>query len=132
MKTQTLVRLTAILLLSISVLACGNKKDDPTPNPSSRTIKFEVSGNFTGNMECNLLTQSGGVTYETIPSLPWSKEITYAASVASVTFTVVGLNGAVGQNVTIKVYRGGTLLSTTPTTATANGRFTLGIPPFIL
>ncbi len=133
MKTQKLTKMMVILWLSISVISCNSKKDDPTPGPSkSRTIKYEVSGNYSGRLECALLTENGGATYESISALPWSKEITYASSVGSVTFTVVGLNGIAGQNLTIKVYRGGTLLSTTPTTANADGRLTLGIAPFIL
>jgi hypothetical protein len=111
------------VILSFLFLSC--KDDDP--KPSSRTIKYEVNGNFTGSVFASYTTASGGTTNEQI-NLPWSKEITYAASVTAAIVALNGNGGVAGQQVTIIVKRGNSQISSTPISVGSTGGFSTTAP----
>lgn len=125
--TKHLIALS-ILITSILALACNN--DDPAP-AKSRDIKFEVTGNFNGTISATYVNGSGGGTYETIASLPWTKSITYAATVPSMTMSIGAVSGAVGQTIRLKIFAGGKLVSDTPGTADNTGRVVITSPSYI-
>ncbi len=117
-----------ILLLAAFVLSCG---DDDGGVKTSRNVKFEVSGNFSGSLDATYLTESGGGTTESIPSLTWTKTVNYASTVPSTSILVGGLGGSPGQAITVKVFAGGNLVSTTPGTATTDGVIVVSAPAYI-
>jgi hypothetical protein len=119
-----LILVSAILSLSF-LLSC---KDDDDPEPASRAISYEVSGNFSGSLFASYTTASGGTSNESIAALPWSKEITYESSVDAANIAISGNSGVAGQQVTIVVKSGGTQLSSTTATADASGSFTKAAP----
>jgi hypothetical protein len=82
--------------------------DDSSPEAPSRTIKYEVTGNFSGAVFASYTTASGGTNNESA-SLPWSKE-------------------TAGQQVTIVVKKGNTQVSSTPITAGSQGSFSQSAP----
>jgi hypothetical protein len=86
-----------VLIASITILSCKKEKDNN--NNSSRVIKYEITGNYTGSILAAYTTASGGTTNETVSSLPWSKEITYASGVTAVTMAIGGNGGVAGQQV---------------------------------
>lgn len=112
--------------------SCGND-DDNEPQNLARTLKYELTGNFSGsNIIATYTTASGGTVTDEIASLPWSKEITFDATVGGAGLVVSGAGGTAGQQVTLIIERGGDQAGT-PTTATADsgGTFTISSPVII-
>lgn len=126
MRSFLTMGIVTLFLLSLS----NCKKDDPTP-ATSRDIRFEVSGNFTGNLDATFITASGGATNEDIPSLPWTKSITYASSVSGTTITIGGGGGVAGQTITVKIFAGNKEVSSTPGTANSAGIVVVASPTYI-
>ncbi len=116
-----------VLIASMTILSC-EKDNGNNNNNSSRVIKYEVSGNYTGSMIASYTTASGGTTNETMPGLPWSKEVTYASNVTAAIIAVTGNGGVPGQQVTVIVKKGGSQISSTVMTADNAGSFSKSAP----
>lgn len=118
------------LIIALTVFAsCGNDEGNE-PKNSSRTLKYELTGNFSGsNIIAAYTTASGGTVTDQITSLPWNKEITFDSNVGGANLVVSGAGGTAGQQVTLVIKRGGNQVGT-PTTATvdARGTFTISSP----
>ncbi|WP_136668372.1 MmpS family transport accessory protein [Flavobacterium sp. H122] len=97
----------------------------------SRDVRYEVSGTFDGSIGISYTTQSGGVVNGNISSLPWNLSITYDSTVTSASFAAAGNSGTSGKTLTIKVFRGDTLISTTNATAGPEGSFTMSVPTIV-
>jgi hypothetical protein len=115
-------------LTLLTLFSCDSSNEE---NNLSRDVRYEVTGNFTGSIGISYTTESGGVVNGNIPSLPWNLSINYDSSVTSASFAAAGNNGTSNQNVTIKVFRGTTLVSTTNATASPEGAFTMSIPTIV-
>lgn len=102
-----------VLIASMTILSCKKDNGNNNNNNSSRAIKYEVSGNYTGSMIASYTTTSGGTTNETMPGLPWSKEVIYASNVTAAIIAVTGNGGVPGQQVTVVVKKGGSQISST-------------------
>ena len=118
----------SIVLLTVLTVFTSCKKDDDNNNPgnTSRTIRYEVTGNFTGTFSAAYTPTSGGVTSEDFTALPWSKEITYAAGVSGASIGVSGTGGVAGQKAQLIIKRGGTQIGT-PIEQTAGSTGTVAI-----
>lgn len=114
----------------ISLLAFSCSKDDPNP-AKSRDLRFEVTGNFAGTLSATYVNASGGGANESIPSLPWNKDITYAPSVPSTTLTVGGDGGTAGQTIRVRIFAGGSLVSERTDVADNSGRVVVTSPSYI-
>jgi hypothetical protein len=114
-------------LLVVSYLLFFSSCDDSSPEAPSRTIKYEVTGNFSGAVFASYTTASGGTNNESA-SLPWSKEITYASNVTAAIIAISGNGGTAGQQLTIVVKKGNTQVSSTPITAGSQGSFSQSAP----
>lgn len=124
------IRLFLLLTLVLSLVGMSCKKDKEKGS-SSRIVKFELSGTFSGFLVVNYTTASGGAVNEEITTLPWSKEITYASNVTGAGFGVGGSGGTVGQTISIVVKRGGSQVSSTPATANSAGTVSAAAPTII-
>ena len=118
--------ISALLWVVLLFTACS--KDEKPTNNSSRTLQFEISGNYTGNIFASYTTTAGGTANESVGALPWRKEITYTAGVTAATIAVAGNGGTVGQQVTVLVKRGNTQVSSTTATADNAGSFSRSAP----
>jgi len=116
-----------VLIASMTFLSCEKDKDDNNNN-TSRVIKYAVSGNYTGSLIASYTTASGGTTNETMPALPWSKEVIYASNVTAAILAVTGNGGVAGQKVTVIVKKGGSQISSTVMTAETSGSFSKPTP----
>jgi len=127
LKTKAIILLTILCIL----LSCNS--DETKPKNTSRTLRYELTGNFAGsNMTAAYTTASGGTTSEQITALPWSKEITYDATVGGASLAVTGGGGTAGQRATLVVKRGGIQVGTSITaTADAFGTFSIASQPII-
>ncbi|HKG08058.1 MAG TPA: hypothetical protein VKB19_16460 [Pedobacter sp.] len=126
MKNLTIAFLTLLTIFT----SCSKDKDkDDAPGKLSRTIRYEVTGNFTGNFYASYTTSGGGTNNEQVMSLPWTKEITYEQNVVAATIVLSGAGGTVGQQATLIRKRDGKQAGT-PMIATADaaGGFSIGAP----
>lgn len=122
--------LTSLCILAGSLLTLSCGKDEPTKT-KSRDIKFEITGNFSGTMNATFFTASGGATNESIPSLPWTKSITYQSSVSGTTITLDGSGGVAGQTLKVKIFAGGLVVSETPGVANNAGIIVIAAPAYV-
>ena len=119
-----------VLAWVLCVVGSACSDDDGGGKSGSREVKFEVTGNFTGEMSAVFLTASGGGTTESINTLPWSKTITYESSVPTTQIGVAGAGGNFGETLTVKVIVGGSEKSSTPGTATNSGSISVSAPAY--
>lgn len=118
------------LLIALTVFASCVNDEDNESKVNSRTLQYEVTGNFSGtNIMATYTTASGGTVSEPIPSLPWNKEITFDPTVSGANIVLSGADGTAGQQVILVIKKGGKQFGT-PTTATADaaGIFTISSP----
>jgi hypothetical protein len=121
----------ALITLLFLATSCSKDKDD-NPGTSSRVVKYEITGNFTGSLIASYTTAPGGTANEAVPSQPWTKEITYASTVTAATMVLSGNGGVTGQKVTLVVKRGGTAVGApTVFTADAAGGFSSSGPVIV-
>lgn len=115
-----------VTLMSLITLFSCSSKDDATPG-KSRTITFEISGDFKGTIVVSHTTAAGGTTTEQI-TLPWKEEITFATSVDQAIIAIGGSGGSAGQSITILIKRGADQISSTSVTADSNGAVSASAP----
>jgi len=127
---KTFLRATTLLFIFAAFISCSSDDDSsgtPAPTPSSRNVKYTVTGTATGNFSIIYISATGGGTNETYAALPYSKEFTAQSNVPSVSFTS-GVTGAVpGQTMTAKIFIGGDLKREISGVVDANG--TLVVSP---
>lgn len=128
-----MIKLSIVLLLISTVFAsCKKDSDNNNPGNSSRTIRYEVTGNFSGIFTAAYTPANGGITSEDVTSLPWSKEITYAANVSGASIGVTGAGGVPGQKVTLVIKRGDSQLGTPKEeTVNSSGVFSIAGQPVV-
>lgn len=107
-----------LALLLLTTTAC--KKDDPssesgnnTPGVSSKFIRYELTGSYTGQLNV-VYTNASGVSETAFNvTLPWSLELTAESTVNAVAFNAATSStstvGLPGQNVQAKLYTGNVL-----------------------
>lgn len=125
-RSSLTVGIATLVLLMLS----NCRQDDPTP-PKSRDIRFEVSGNFTGELSATYATAGGGVVNEEMPSLPWTKSINYTTAVTGTSIVVAGGGGISGQTIVVKVFAGNKEVSSTPATADNAGILLVTSPAYV-
>lgn len=125
MKTAFLAA-TAFLLM----VAFNSCKKDDDKGGSSREVKFELTGNYAGGMFVVITDNTGNNEAVDVPSIPWTREITYPANITAIG---IGANTAeadptqVGKTITLNIYVGGKLVKTSTRTCDENG--VTSLPP---
>ena len=105
----------AFLSLAFAVTGCGGGNDGPSSPPaaSSRNLKYEITGNYSGALSVASTAESNATVGAEILPLPWSKSVTFPSGVAGVGIagsSVVGRFGAQGQTGTVRIYSGSTVV----------------------
>ncbi len=113
-------KLAITVIAVLAMLVACKKDDDKGPDNSSRTIRYEVTGNFTGSLYASYTTAAGGTANEQVSSLPWNKEVSYGTNVTAAIIAVSGNGGVAGQQVTVVIRRGGNQVGA-PMAVVANG-----------
>lgn len=117
-----LKQIMLVLTLVFTFASCSSDNDnDSTPEPVSRDVKYEVTGNFTGIMDVSYMEKSGAPLIEDINALPWTKEFTADAGSDGALLHTSGYNGVAGQTLTAKIYVGGKVVSELTGTANNDG-----------
>ncbi len=123
-KTKNLLLLG--LLAITAILNSCSKDSDKNPGGET-TIKYEVTGNYTGQMTVVFTNETGSNGSELVTSLPWSKEVKVKNATPG---NGVGFGGgwmpgqplgAAGQSVTAKIYANGTEKTKANTTTNNSG-----------
>ncbi|MCG2615998.1 hypothetical protein LZZ85_17000 [Terrimonas sp. NA20] len=124
-----LTPLLSVIVVFVCLLCCSCSKDDDNNNGgNSRTLKYEISGTFTGTVYASYTTDVGGTNNEVVTP-PWSKEITYKPNVTAAIIAITGFGGQPGQQVTVVIKRGNTqVFAPTTATADADGGFSKPAP----
>ena len=107
MKRKLLLVVAGPLLFFLNLFFFSCSKDSVTPNNKSRNVKFELTGNYTGNITVAYTLANGGTQAFSDIRLPWAKEIVYENSVGGLGFSgngEISLSNVQGQTVTINIY----------------------------
>ncbi|MFV0604416.1 MAG: MmpS family transport accessory protein [Niabella sp.] len=111
-----------ICLISVVFLSACSKND----NPSSKTVKYEVTGNFTGKLLIVYSDNINGNTTVTDATLPWSKEVTYGTNVLAIGISGnASTVGVAGQTATLKIHVNGQVVKSQTATAGSLGELAL-------
>lgn len=119
-----------VLTLAFTAVSCSSDNDDNN-SAASRDIKYEVTGNFAGQLDATYIEKGGNALNEDINALPWTKEFTADASTNGVTLNVSGLGGAPGQTITVKIYAGGNVVKELTATANNDGIIVAVLSPYV-
>lgn len=114
--------ISTAVVLALCFVACKKPVNEP-PAGNGRTIRYEVTGAFSGVLFASYTSAAGSTVNEQLASLPWNKEITYNATVTAAILALSGNGGTAGQQLTITVRRGNSVVSTTSVVVGANGSF---------
>lgn len=135
-KKCLLIGLIILIILGIASTSCkkDNSGNNTTPSTNIRKVKYEITGPYSNKLLLVFTEISGGLESITT-TLPWTKEITYNASVAGIG---IGGNSEIptsvldaGKVITIKIYSGGKLVKTNTAVADAKGIINLPTIPYI-
>lgn len=119
-KLQLIKWISTAVLVSFFALLLNSCRDD-----ESTDVKFEITGNFTGELEAVVSVSSensseGGSNQ--VKTLPWSKEYTSAVGRTELGISTSSTKaGASGQTITISIYRGGKQVERLVATTNADG-----------
>jgi hypothetical protein len=126
MKTLKHLSLSVLSFALLVILLSGCKKDKNDNNNSSRNVKYELSGTYTGKFTIIITDNESGTLVIDNVTIPWSKEVTYDSKVIAVGIGASATTyGAAGQTALMKIYSGGSVVKTTNGTADQNGALSL-------
>lgn len=108
-----------VTFVTVLIILVSCKKTDNGPGNSSRTLRYEITANFTGTLIASYTTATGGTANEQVTSSPWIKEVIYASNVTAAVMALSGNGGVAGQKITLTIKRGGSQLGA-PIEITAN------------
>lgn len=117
---SVLKTLAIVLTLAFTVGSCSSDNDNNS-GASSRDIKYEVTGNYTGKLSAVYTESSNSGQNVDINSLPWSKDFTASSDTYGAGITVSGFGGVVDQTITVKIIVGGKVQKETTAKATSDG-----------
>lgn len=111
------------LFLSIAALttSCSDDDDKGSVSSKSRDIKYEITGNFSGDLDITYITASGGATNAEATSLPWEMSFTADSDSHGATFNASGIGGNPGEKIRLNIYQGGKVSKYIDATADSDG-----------
>ncbi|WJS95371.1 MmpS family protein [Flavobacterium johnsoniae] len=118
MKTQ-LKQIMLALTLVFTFASCSS--DDDKGGNNSRDVKYEITGNFSGQIDAVYMESGDAGQSVDITKLPWTKEFTASAGTTGAGIQASGHGGVVDQTLTIKIYVGGKVEKETTAKAKADG-----------
>jgi len=121
-----------VLTLAFTAVSCSSDDDnDSGAGSGSRDVKYEITGNFTGELDATYSEKSGAPLIEDVTSLPWTKEFTANPDSNGVLLNTSGGGGVAGQTVTAKIYVGGKVVSELTGTANSDGIIVVHPNPYV-
>jgi len=121
--------LAIVLTLAFTAVSCSSDNDDK--GSSSRDVKYEITGNYTGTSSTTYFEKGGNVLNEDLTKLPWIKEFTAEAKSLGASLSASGYGGVAGQTLTGKIYIGGKVVNEVTATANGDGIIVLSLTPYV-
>lgn len=122
--------LAIVLTLAFTAVSCSSDDDNSKPG-SSRDVKYEITGNYTGELSATFFDKGGNPLNEDVTKLPWTKEVTVDASVQGITMSAGGHGGIKDQTLTAKIYVGGQVVKETTAKTNNDGIIVLTLAPYL-
>jgi len=111
-------------MLALTVTSCSKDGDSDEPQSKSKKVKYEITGNYTGQFTVVYSKASGSNESLTVSKLPWSAEIaltSFPAGVGLGIAAVTGKPGVAGQTAKATIYVDGVLVETATQTSGVEG-----------
>ncbi|WP_286967805.1 MmpS family transport accessory protein [Flavobacterium sp. UBA4854] len=112
--------LAIVMTLAFTAVSCSSDNDDNGKN-NSRDVKYEITGNFSGEIDAVYMESGNAGQSVDITQLPWNKEFTASAGTTGAGIQVSGHGGVVDQTLTVKIYIGGKVEQETTAKAKSDG-----------
>ncbi|MBW1658119.1 MULTISPECIES: MmpS family transport accessory protein [Flavobacterium] len=128
---SVLKTLAIVLTLAFTAVSCSSDNDDNGSGNNSRDVRYEITGNYTGNASVTYFEKGGNALNEDITKLPWTKEFTAEAKSMGASLSASGYGGQAGQTLTGKLYIGGKLENELTATANSDGIIVLSLTPYV-
>ncbi|TKC10702.1 hypothetical protein FA048_11055 [Pedobacter polaris] len=137
MKTTLIKNLVGLFMLALAFTSCGKDDDSNGPQSKSKKVKYEITGNYTGQFMVVYIQANGSNETVTVSQLPWSAEITVSSFPSSAGFGVNAVTnkpGIAGQTAKSTIYVDGVAVQTgTQQTAGTDGYiFTMPTLPYVV
>ncbi|PIF31643.1 MmpS family membrane protein [Flavobacterium sp. 9] len=123
--------LAIVLTLAFSAVSCSSDDDNNNKPIQSRDVKYEITGNFSGELSAIYFDKGGNPLNEDVTSLPWTKQITADAGVPGITFSASGHGGVKDQTLTAKIYVGGEVVKESTAKANNDGIIVVTLAPYL-
>ncbi len=131
---KKLFKLFALPIIAMfMLLSCT--KDDVSAGASSRDVKYEITGNYSGGLIVAAATNNGIAEAFEINKLPWSTSFTAKSSVNTLVLIAANAStvlGKKGEEITLKVFVGGKEVDKSMGTALTDGIIYVSTSPYIL
>ena len=114
------IYLFALLMSAVSLTSCSSDDDNGSVS-KSREIRYEITGDFSGEKLDVTYTVNGGATNAEVTSLPWSYTFTADANTSGASFSAGGFGAIPGEKITIKIFQGNTQKASVEGTANSDG-----------
>lgn len=111
-------------LLFVIMVGLGGCSSDDGSVPQTRGMRYEITGNYSGEMVVVYSDEGGNQQVAEVESLPWSKSVTIDGDVPVIVLGVsdsVSNPGNEGETVLLKIYRGKSVVEESTVTAISNG-----------
>ncbi|KAB7530211.1 hypothetical protein F8C76_01500 [Flagellimonas olearia] len=115
------------LLIMVTFAACSS---DDGPASQNRNMKYELTGNYSGEITVIYSDEGGNQQIAETSSLPWSKSVTIDGDVPVV---VLGVGNSVtnpgneGETTVLKIYSGKRVVEESSVTAISDGYMNFSI-----
>ncbi|MCO6147761.1 hypothetical protein [Flavobacterium sp. NRK1] len=113
------IYLFAVFMTAASLTSCSG--DDDKGSVSSREIKYEITGNYSGSNIDVTYTENGGGTTTEVSQLPWSMTYTADNDTYAGGFSASAIDAAPGEKIKLSVYQGSKLKKSIEGTADSDG-----------
>jgi hypothetical protein len=121
-----MLRLSFISVLCFGVLALFPSCRKPVTHSSSKNVKYEIVGQFTGSIQVTYHDNVSGSNVVNNASAPWSIELQYGSEVTEVGIEAIGyVTGNPGQTITFNIYINNTLVRTHTSVSDRSGKVTI-------
>lgn len=108
-----------LLIAFMALTSCSG--DDDKGTIGGREIKYEITGNYSGEKLNIAYTENSGSTNAEALSLPWTKSFTADSDTFSAGFGAVAIDAKPGEKIKLSIYQNGVLKKSQEAIATSDG-----------
>jgi len=120
----------AVLCLFTMMVSCKKKDSEPTPEPISREVTYQLEATTLANTSVTYTGATGATQSASGMTLPWSVALTVDPTVASVTFSTIVSNATPTKTITAKIIVGGVVKRNVSAVVDDNGDASITLPAY--